>query len=120
MLNLSNRVSVHLVEISPALSQLQAERLCIESRDNKPTVDENNKSSVTHYREGITKNGNVKIYWYYSINDVPRNFSIFIAHEFFDALPIHKFQVLRERSISINMRNVKVILTLQHLISENR
>jgi len=45
-----------------------------------------------HYREGVTRDG-VKIYWYYSINDVPRKFSVFIAQEFFDALPIHKFQV---------------------------
>ncbi|XP_014475689.1 PREDICTED: NADH dehydrogenase [ubiquinone] complex I, assembly factor 7 homolog [Dinoponera quadriceps] len=90
--NLLDKVSVHLVEISPALSQLQAERLCTESRDNGPTASKKETSSVMHYREGVTKNGGVKIYWYYSVNDVPRKFSIFVAHEFFDALPIHKFQ----------------------------
>ncbi|XP_032673385.1 protein arginine methyltransferase NDUFAF7 homolog, mitochondrial [Odontomachus brunneus] len=88
--NLLDKVSVHLVEISPALSQLQTERLCTESRDNEPTGNEDEKSTM-YYREGVTKNG-VKIYWYYSINDIPKKFSIFVAHEFFDALPIHKFQ----------------------------
>lgn len=89
-----DKISIHLVEISPALSKLQAEKLCTESRDCEPKVNENVKSSITHYKEGITKDG-TKIYWYYSINDVPREFSIFVAHEFFDALPIHKFQVLK-------------------------
>lgn len=86
-----DKVSVHLVEISPALSQLQAERLCIESRDNEPIANKDEKS-IMYYRQGVTKNG-VKIYWYYSINDIPKKFSIFVAHEFFDVLPIHKFQV---------------------------
>lgn len=90
-LNLSNRISVHLVEISPALSALQAKRLCVENREKEPKVNEDEKNSITHYRQGVTIDG-VKIYWYYSINDVPREFSVFLAHEFFDALPIHKFQ----------------------------
>lgn len=87
-----NKISVHLVEVSPVLSVIQAKKLCIESRDSELRINENQKNSVTHYREGVTKDG-VKIYWYYTINDVPREFSVFIAQEFFDALPIHKFQV---------------------------
>ncbi|KAL6257379.1 hypothetical protein P5V15_010952 [Pogonomyrmex californicus] len=90
-LNLSNGISVHLIEISPVLSAIQAEKLCIESKNIEPEINESQRNSVTHYREGITRDG-VKIYWYYSINDVPRKFSVFVAQEFFDALPIHKFQ----------------------------
>lgn len=90
-LKLLDQVSVHLIEISPTLSQLQAEKLCTNSREL--TANESKISPVMHYREGVTKDGGVKIYWYYSINDVPRKFSVFVAHEFFDALPIHKFQV---------------------------
>lgn len=92
--NLLDKVSVHLVEISPGLSQLQTEKLCTESKDNEPTTNEDEKF-IMHYREGVTKDS-VKIYWYYSINDIPKNFSIFVAHEFFDALPIHKFQVSKQ------------------------
>ncbi|XP_011871021.1 PREDICTED: NADH dehydrogenase [ubiquinone] complex I, assembly factor 7 homolog isoform X2 [Vollenhovia emeryi] len=90
-LNLLNKVSVHLVEISPVLAAIQAEKLCAESRDIEPRINEGQKNSVTHYKEGVTREG-VKLYWYRSINDVPRKFSVFVAHEFFDALPIHKFQ----------------------------
>jgi len=91
-LNLSNKISIHLVEISPVLSAIQAEKLCTESRNIELRINEDQTNSIMHYREGVTRDG-VKIYWYYSINDVPRNFSVFIAQEFFDALPIHKFQV---------------------------
>ncbi|XP_029177167.1 protein arginine methyltransferase NDUFAF7, mitochondrial [Nylanderia fulva] len=90
-LNVSNKVSVHLVEVSPVLSMIQAKKLCIKSTDSELRINENQKNSITHYREGVTKDG-IKIYWYYTINDVPREFSVFIAQEFFDALPIHKFQ----------------------------
>lgn len=95
-LNLLNKISVHLVEISPVLSKIQAKKLCIESKDSDLRI-KYQKNSITHYREGITKNG-VKIYWYYSITDIPKKFSIFIAQEFFDALPIHKFQVLKNKN----------------------
>ncbi|KAL0117599.1 hypothetical protein PUN28_010419 [Cardiocondyla obscurior] len=90
-LNLSKKISVYLVEVSPILSAIQAEKLCTESRDVEPRINKEQKNSITHYKEGVTKEG-VKIYWYHSINDVPRKFSIFVAQEFFDALPIHKFQ----------------------------
>lgn len=90
-----DKISVHLVEVSPVLSMIQAKKLCIESKNSELAVNENQKNSITHYREGTTKDG-VKIYWYYAINDVPRKFSIFVAQEFFDALPIHKFQVLKK------------------------
>ncbi|KYQ57178.1 hypothetical protein ALC60_03844 [Trachymyrmex zeteki] len=90
-LNLSNKISIHLVEISPVLSAIQAEKLCTKSKSIEPRVNEDQKNSITHYREGVTRE-EVKIYWYYSINDIPRKFSVFIAQEFFDALPIHKFQ----------------------------
>lgn len=92
-LHLLNKISVHLIEISPILSTIQAEKLCIKSRNYESNISENTTGPIMHYREGVTKEG-LKIYWYYSIKDVPKKFSVFVAHEFFDALPIHKFQVL--------------------------
>ncbi|XP_035379995.1 protein arginine methyltransferase NDUFAF7, mitochondrial isoform X1 [Electrophorus electricus] len=76
-------VSVHLVEVSPKLSQLQAQ--CLAGEYTCGGEDE------LVYRTGTTHTG-LPIYWYRSVKDVPRGFSIFLAHEFFDALPIHKFQ----------------------------
>ncbi|CAH0549622.1 unnamed protein product [Brassicogethes aeneus] len=76
-----HRASLHLVEVSPALSDIQAKRLCKQ-------VTPISESKV--YREGIYKAG-IPVKWYNQMQDVPKGFSMFIAHEFFDALPIHKF-----------------------------
>ena len=81
------------MEISPKLAKIQAEKLCLKFEELTPTVNEEQKSSVTHYMKGTTKSG-INVFWYYSVKDLPKGFSIFLAHEFFDALPIHKFQVL--------------------------
>lgn len=84
-----------MVEISPALSTIQAQNLCTYIEENNPadfkTLTQEN--SIGHYKKGITEDG-VEVYWYYSVTDIPKKFSVFLAHEFFDALPIHKFQVL--------------------------
>ena len=55
---------VHLVEISPKMREMQAKSL-------------EKYSSILH--------------WCHRVEDVPKTFTFFIAHEFFDALPIHKF-----------------------------
>jgi NADH dehydrogenase [ubiquinone] 1 alpha subcomplex assembly factor 7 len=99
-LNLLDKISVHLVEISSVLPIIQAKKLGAENNDNESNVFKNEENIF--YRKGITKDG-VKVYWYYSIYDVPREFSIFIAHEFFDALPIHKFQVLKSELACMNV-----------------
>lgn len=86
-LRLSDCISCHLVEISPELSKIQAHLLCVESKDHV-----NNSLS---YKSGITKN-NITVNWYRDVRDVPRKFSFILAHEFFDALPVHKFQKTKE------------------------
>ncbi|XP_013878100.1 protein arginine methyltransferase NDUFAF7, mitochondrial isoform X1 [Austrofundulus limnaeus] len=78
-------VSLHLVEVSPALSRVQAQNLtgtCSQEAD-----DEDDPV----YRRGETAAG-LPVFWYRQLEDVPAGFSMFVAHEFFDALPIHKFQ----------------------------
>ncbi|XP_043282362.1 protein arginine methyltransferase NDUFAF7 homolog, mitochondrial-like isoform X1 [Venturia canescens] len=89
-LKLIHRASIHLVEISPALSKIQSEKLCVSSKECPQAVSKKD-NSVSHYREGLTEEG-IKVFWYSSIKDIPKKFSVFVAHEFFDALPIHKFQ----------------------------
>lgn len=81
---LSNAMSIHLVEVSPYLSQLQSRKLCYSSAE----VD---TKSYPYYRMGETLGG-IKVFWYQRIEDIPEEFSIILAHEFFDALPIHKLQ----------------------------
>ncbi|CAH1132752.1 unnamed protein product [Ceutorhynchus assimilis] len=78
-----HNTSLHLVEISPVLSEIQSRTLCMSSN-----LTHNPK--CFHYREGISKQG-IPVYWYRQFKDVPEAFSLVLAHEFFDALPIHKF-----------------------------
>lgn len=76
------KVTIHLVELSPTLSLIQANALCVTSQEHEGNC----------YRKGITEEG-VEVCWYYAVEDVPKNFSIIVAQEFFDAVPIRKFQV---------------------------
>lgn len=83
----STDFSVHLVEISPHQSEMQSRRLCFQT--NRTPAD---AKVGGHYRDGETVSG-IPVRWYERIQDVPNGaFSILLAHEFFDALPIHKFQ----------------------------
>ncbi|KAM3931208.1 protein arginine methyltransferase NDUFAF7, mitochondrial [Leptodactylus fuscus] len=83
-------ISIHLVEVSPKLSEIQAMKLTGNNIETKYDED------TSAYKKGITKSG-FKIYWYSDINDVPAGYTFFIAHEFFDALPIHKLQKTSDR-----------------------
>lgn len=78
-------VSLHLVEVSPALSQVQAQNLTGDQSQEADSEDE------PVYRRGETSAG-LPVSWYRRLDDVPAGFSVFLAHEFFDALPVHKFQ----------------------------
>jgi NADH dehydrogenase [ubiquinone] 1 alpha subcomplex assembly factor 7 len=95
-------LSIHLVELSPYLSKMQAQKLCFTSTE----FDKQN--DLPFYRIGETVSGS-KIYWYQRIEDVPKEFSIILAHEFFDALPIHKLQkdgnVWKEILVDIDPQN---------------
>lgn len=84
-LKMPSSFSIHLVELSPFLSKLQAQKLCYSS------TEVNAQAQAPYYRVGETLTG-VKVFWYHRIEDVPQSFSIILAHEFFDALPIHKLQ----------------------------
>ncbi|XP_006459262.1 hypothetical protein AGABI2DRAFT_65768 [Agaricus bisporus var. bisporus H97] len=64
-------LNIHLVETSPALRAIQEQKL---ASSPKRTV---------------------KLHFHHSISDVPHNpsqYTMFVAHEFFDALPIHLLQ----------------------------
>ncbi|GFG40096.1 hypothetical protein Cfor_10983 [Coptotermes formosanus] len=79
----ANEVSLHLVELSPHLRQVQSEALLV-------TITRPQQTEL-YYQSGTTAT-DIPVFWYNSVQDVPRQFSCFLAHEFFDALPIHKFQ----------------------------
>eukprot|EP00062_Callorhinchus_milii_P013305 gi/632961255/ref/XP_007896654.1/ PREDICTED: NADH dehydrogenase [ubiquinone] complex I, assembly factor 7 [Callorhinchus milii] len=80
-----SEISVHLVEVSPKMSEVQAQLLT----EGELHLSHNPSDIV--YKRGSTKTG-LPIFWYRDLQDVPKGFSFYLAHEFFDALPIHKFQ----------------------------
>ena len=66
---LGKEINVHLVETSPAMRALQ-------------------QAKLEHFH--------IKIHWHNSINEItfsPSEYTMLVAHEFFDALPIHILQV---------------------------
>ncbi|XP_017040100.1 protein arginine methyltransferase NDUFAF7 homolog, mitochondrial [Drosophila ficusphila] len=79
--------SMHMVEVSPFLSKAQAQRFCY----NHEILPED--SQMPHYQVGTTASG-IKAFWHRRLEDVPQGFSLVLAHEFFDALPIHKLQLV--------------------------
>ena len=104
-----NAINVNFVERSALLRDTQCEKLgCInvkeilnnkgEKVDNGSGAnigDDQNETMIGYY----SKNDNVKVSWYEEIELIPTNQgipSIFIAQEFFDALPVHQFQLTKE------------------------
>jgi len=84
-------VSLHLVEVSPHLSDMQYSKLTggDQSQGSAATQE---WSSEPCYRSCVSQY-KIDVHWYRQLDDVPKAPSFFLAHEFFDALPVHKFQV---------------------------
>jgi NADH dehydrogenase [ubiquinone] 1 alpha subcomplex assembly factor 7 len=77
--------SLHLVEISPHLTQIQEKTVC-----GTTSLIEPDRRKLHH---SLSKTG-IPITWYKAVEEVPEKtgFNAFVAHEFFDALPVHKLR----------------------------
>ena len=67
-------------------------------KENIPTANPKQKSVSNrdaYEHKAVTKFGQ-SVYWYPRVEDVPEGFSFYVAHEFFDALPINKFCKTKE------------------------
>lgn len=82
--NFTDSLHIHMVECSPALQKLQYENLkCVEEE----TSDKNAKKSI------ISTLAKTPVSWHTTLEQVPTgSATIIIAHEFYDALPVHQFQ----------------------------
>ena len=95
--------SLHLVEVSPFLTQVQHQTISGQLGDSPATV---------------SKHG-IPVSWYRDIDELPpvsHGFDAFVANEFFDALPIHKFQknekgVWNEIMVDFEGNTLKLITT---------
>lgn len=110
-------LSIGLVEVSPYLSQVQEKKFCRAS--NEETSERILPQDVHHYKESKSLYGS-PVRWYNHVSDLPRAFTLYLAHEFFDALPVHKLvkveQGWREVLIDINRTDS----TLRYVLSRDR
>ncbi|GCB66252.1 protein arginine methyltransferase NDUFAF7, mitochondrial isoform X1 [Scyliorhinus torazame] len=83
-----SKISVHLIEVSPKFGDIQAQLLT-----EGQHLLHDPRSAI--YKTGVTKTG-LPISWYRDLQDVPKGFSFYLAHEFFDVLPIHRFQKTKQ------------------------
>lgn len=83
----SENLSVHFVEFSDHLAKRQHETVCAP----QPLIESSVDGNEPYFMKSQTRHGN-RTFWYYDVGKVPKDFSLFIAHEFFDALPVHQFQ----------------------------
>nr|XP_043617128.1 protein arginine methyltransferase NDUFAF7, mitochondrial-like [Erigeron canadensis] len=71
---------IHMIEVSPALKNIQKTTLKCNNEDG---ADENTATTLT----------GTPVSWHSTLDEVPTGVpTIIIAHEFFDALPVHQFQ----------------------------
>ncbi|KAK9720721.1 hypothetical protein K7432_003953 [Basidiobolus ranarum] len=79
--------SVHMVEASPGLRKMQHQKLCSKSLDDEKTL------SVAHKKS--QRSDGLEVHWHDHFEELINEdgvFTIVVAHEFFDALPIYKFE----------------------------
>ncbi|XP_004505701.1 uncharacterized protein [Cicer arietinum] len=80
--NFTESLHIHLVECSPALQKLQHKNLKCVDEEN---ADKQTFSSLVGTRTPVS--------WHATLEEVSSGSpTIIIAHEFFDALPVHQFQ----------------------------
>lgn len=78
--NFTEALHIHLVECSPALRKLQYNNLKCEDGEN-------------HNNLTISTIAGAPVSWHAALEQVPSGLpTIIVAHEFYDALPVHQFQ----------------------------
>ncbi|KAJ2713975.1 hypothetical protein H4R19_001975 [Coemansia spiralis] len=81
---------IHLIERSPELRRVQHDRLGCDAQHTQMATDQDApEHSVTAAR------GNIPVRWYDALDAVEPGSDcvpLVVAHEFFDALPVHKFE----------------------------
>lgn len=79
-------ICFRFVEVSKKLAEIQHRRLCSSLHPKSM-----NPSSCDSYLNDTSTHG-VPLSWHRSIDEVPDDrVTFYVAHEFFDVLPIHKF-----------------------------
>lgn len=110
-----SELTISLVEVSPFLTEFQEKTLC----GNRKISDKVLSNDSAFSKESISVYGQ-PVRWYSNLSDLPHSFTLYVAHEFFDALPIHKLvkteQGWREILIDINPSD----FSLRYVMSRDR
>ncbi|CAI9752680.1 unnamed protein product [Fraxinus pennsylvanica] len=82
--NFTDSLHIHMVECSPTLQKLQYQNLkCMTENSSDGNEEKRIKSTIA----------GAPVSWHASLEQVPTGLpTIIVAHEFFDALPLHQFQ----------------------------
>jgi NADH dehydrogenase [ubiquinone] 1 alpha subcomplex assembly factor 7 len=93
--------SIYLIEASPALRETQRSLLCGEGVELEELPDETGYTAVSKYSD-------IPITWLNEFKSVPKSAlatPFIIAHEFFDALPVHAFEATKHgwRELMVTM-----------------
>ncbi|KAI8072451.1 S-adenosyl-L-methionine-dependent methyltransferase [Gongronella butleri] len=83
---------IHLVEASPGLRKMQRAALVAGSSENDVKRTETTETAGMSPLESIQAHDGLTIHWHDGIELVPQQWSFIMAHEFFDALPVHSFE----------------------------
>ncbi|KAL6497499.1 hypothetical protein OROHE_027128 [Orobanche hederae] len=82
--NFTEALQIHMVECSPALQKLQYQNLKCKTEEGVDGTEE---------RRCISTLAGTPVSWHATLEQVPVGLpTIIIAHEFYDALPVHQFQ----------------------------
>ncbi|KAI8093839.1 S-adenosyl-L-methionine-dependent methyltransferase [Halteromyces radiatus] len=87
---------IHLIEASPGLRKMQRANLVQGSLDTDVKRIETKETAGMNPTESISTQDGIKISWHDGIELVPEQWSFIMAHEFFDALPVHSFEKTSE------------------------
>ncbi|GAA0144678.1 hypothetical protein LIER_05063 [Lithospermum erythrorhizon] len=82
--NFTESLHIHMVECSPALRTIQYQKLKCFDRD---------ESSKDMGSDAVSALAGTPVSWHSTLDEVPTGVpTIILAHEFYDALPVHQFQ----------------------------
>ncbi|CAK9267696.1 unnamed protein product [Sphagnum jensenii] len=88
-------LSVHMVKCSPALKSIQQQTLKCHPKDQADSTCAVDGQKGKPTEDQISQILGAAISWHLDLEYVPQGVpTIIIAHEFYDALPIHQFQFL--------------------------
>lgn len=87
-------IDVRMVEVSPALRKLQHQTL----RCDGVTPPDDAPDGFAGGRSGCSGEPGPEVSWHRELTSVPGGVpTLILAHEFFDALPVHQFEKTQER-----------------------